>query len=95
MQENQHCVRIDISRDQYRRLIQYIDKTFDTDSTGLPHLIPTNAVYSGADAFYEAKGSYNLFKTCNTWTNKGLKVAGQKASLWAPFDWCIFYQYNH
>lgn len=93
--EDEHCVRIGISREEYARLIGYIDKTFETDSTGLPRLIPTNAVYGGADAFYEAKGRYNVFRTCNTWTNTGLKVAGQKAALWAPFDWGIFYQYRH
>jgi uncharacterized protein (TIGR02117 family) len=93
--EDEHCIRIDISKEQYARLIRYIDRSFQTDSTGLPRLIPTNAVYGAADAFYEAKGRYNIFKTCNTWTNAGLKVAGQKAALWAPFDWGIFYQYRH
>jgi len=92
--EDQNCIRIDISREQYARLILYIDQTFETDSSGLPRLIPTNAVYGGADAFYEAKGRYNIFRTCNTWTNTGLKVAGQKAAIWAPFDWGIFYQYR-
>jgi uncharacterized protein (TIGR02117 family) len=94
LEEDQHCVRIDISREQYGRLIKYIDATLETDSAGLPTLIPTDAVYGGADAFYEAKGRYNIFRTCNTWTNRGLKVSGQKAAIWAPFDWGIFYQYR-
>jgi uncharacterized protein (TIGR02117 family) len=95
MVENEQCVRIDISREQYARLVRYIYGTFETDSAGLPRLISTDAVYGGADAFYEAKGRYNVFRTCNTWTNSGLKAAGQKAAIWAPFDWGIFYQYRH
>ena len=48
-----------------------------------------------ADAFYDAKGSYNLTRTCNTWTNNALKAAGLKACLWTPFDSGIFWQYRN
>ncbi|SRR5581483_3892784 len=92
--EDKDCIRIDIRNDQYQRLIQYIDSSFELDSAKLPKLIPTNATYGGTDAFYEAKGYYSIFKTCNSWVNTGLKVAGLKAALWAPFDWCIFHQYR-
>jgi hypothetical protein len=51
-------------------------------------------VYGDNDAFYEAIGSYNLFKTCNTWTNNALKSCGQKACFWTPFESGIFYQYK-
>lgn len=43
--------------------------------------IPTDAVYGINDAFYDAKGKYSFFETCNTWANDGLKEAGQKARL--------------
>jgi hypothetical protein len=39
-------------------------------------------------------GSYNLFHTCNTWTNDALKAGGQKACWWTPFDAGIFRQYQ-
>ncbi len=93
MKEGPDCVKIDISKDQYARLVKYIQESFTTDAQG--HLMPirTNANYGSTDAFYEAKGSYHLFHTCNTWANNGLKSCGQKASLWTPFDTGIFYQY--
>ena len=56
--------------------------------------IETDAVYGNHDIFYEAKGSYNLFYTCNTWTNSALKAANQKASLWTVYDKGILYHYQ-
>ena len=54
----------------------------------------TDAVYGKNDAFYDAKESYNFTQTCNTWANNGLKTAGQKAALWTPSDFGIFYHYK-
>ena len=38
------------------------------------------------DNFYEANGSYHLFRTCNVWTNQVLINAGIKTAIWTPFD---------
>lgn len=94
MHESKTCVKIHISKEQYLRLISFVQKRFDTDAGGSFIHIVTNANYGNNDAFYEAKGSYNLFYTCNTWANNGLKSCGQKACLWTPFDTGIFYQYK-
>ncbi|GAA4297837.1 TIGR02117 family protein [Nibribacter koreensis] len=94
MQESADCKRIQISVQQYNRLIKFIKTRFDLDAKGKPIHIQTNANYGLNDAFYEAKGSYNLFYTCNTWANNGLKASGQKASIWTPFYQGIFYQYQ-
>lgn len=92
--EGADCIKINISKEEYARLIKYIQQSFITDAQGHLIHIQTNANYSDDDAFYEAKGSYNIFHTCNTWANNGLKSCGQKASLWTPFDTGIFYQYQ-
>jgi len=94
LQENESCKRIMISKSQYARLIKYINDSFKTGPDGLPIWIKTNANYDSNDAFYEAKGSYNVFHTCNTWANNGLKSCGQKACRWTIFDTGIFYQYR-
>lgn len=94
MTEGADCVKIIISKEQYSRLIRYIQESFIADKKGHLIHIQTNANYGKEDAFYEAKGSYHLFHTCNTWANNGLKSCGQKASLWTPFDTGIFYQYT-
>ena len=94
MKEDKDCVKVNISKQQYQRLIAYITRSFKRDATGKVIYIQTNAVYGKDDAFYDAGGSYSLFHTCNTWSNNALKKCGQKACLWTPFDTGIFYQYG-
>jgi len=92
--EGDDCKKIMICRDQYQRLVNFIQQSFKTDSAGHFINIKTNANYGNSDAFYEAKGKYNLFYTCNTWANNALKSCGQKACAWTPFDTGIFRQYR-
>ena len=37
------------------------------------------------DAFFEARGAYNAFTTCNTWTGQALRTARVPVSPWTPF----------
>jgi uncharacterized protein (TIGR02117 family) len=94
MKEGDDCKMMMISRSQYKKLIQFVEDKFDKDKNGNFILIPTNAVYSDNDAFYDANGSYNFLYTCNTWTNDALKASGQKAALWTPTDFGIFRHYK-
>ena len=94
MSESTMCKKIEISNEQYQRLITYIQNSFQLGKNGSFIHIQTNANYGKNDAFYEAIGSYTLFQTCNTWANNGLKSCGQKACLWTPFDTGIFQLYN-
>ena len=70
---------------QQRLLNQYILDSFEKGGEGEIIIIP-NAGYTSYDEFYEANGSYNLIKTCNSWVNRGLKTAKIKTSIWSPFD---------
>jgi uncharacterized protein (TIGR02117 family) len=90
----ERCVGLVMTKEQYQRLVTYIENSLQTDTSGNPIVIPTEARYGSNDAFYEAKGSYSLFHTCNTWVNNALKASGQKACWWTPFDKGIFYQYR-
>lgn len=80
------CKPIQISLEQYQSLCRYIQSSFQQTSDKKYIWIPTNAVYGRSDAFYEAIGKYSLFKTCNSWTNEGLKAAGLPACAWTPLD---------
>lgn len=93
MTESKDCKKLTLTHQQYLNLIKFIQDKFDRDQNGKPILIKTDAVYGRNDAFYDAKGSYNFLDTCNTWTNNGLKAAGQKAALWTPTDRGIFQHY--
>ncbi|WP_411810941.1 TIGR02117 family protein [Chryseobacterium scophthalmum] len=94
MTEASDCKKIMISKKQYTELVKFIDTKFDRDVNGNYILIPTKAVYSDNDAFYDAKGSYSFLNTCNTWANDALKAAGQKAAWWTPTDYGIFLHYK-
>lgn len=94
MTEGKDCKKLTLTHQQYLDLIHFIRNKFDRDQNGKPILIKTDAVYGKNDAFYDAKGSYNFLETCNTWTNSGLKAAGQKAALWSPTDRGIFQHYQ-
>jgi uncharacterized protein (TIGR02117 family) len=94
MIEDETCCRIEISYSQYDQLINFISKRFNTDSNGAFINIPTHAQYGNSDAFYEAQGKYNLFYTCNTWSNNALAVCGQRHCLWTIWDKGIYRIYT-
>ncbi|OXA86344.1 TIGR02117 family protein [Flavobacterium hercynium] len=91
LKEGEDCKRILISEENYKKLVAYISESFLIP--GQPQWIEGHS-YGRKDAFYEAKGSYNLFYTCNTWANNALKAANQKASLWTVYDKGIFCHYK-
>jgi uncharacterized protein (TIGR02117 family) len=93
LKENKSCKKIQISLENYKKMIAFINESFQTKS-GEFLKIETNAVYGKHDVFYEANGSYSLFYTCNSWANQALKAANQKAALWTISDSGIFRHYN-
>lgn len=94
IREDANCIKIMISKTQYQQLIHYTLNSFQKDEAG--HVIPvkSNIHYDIGDAFYEANGSYSIFKTCNTWANAALKSCGQRSCLWTIFDTGIFLKYK-
>ena len=94
MTEAEDCKKIMISRNQYKKLVNFVDAKFDKDSNGSYQFIPTKAVYGDNDAFYDAKGKYSFLNTCNTWANNALKASDQKAAFWTPSDYGIFLHYK-
>ncbi|MDP2161103.1 MAG: TIGR02117 family protein [Flavobacterium sp.] len=93
IQETENCVKIEISKEQYQKLITFIESSFQYDSIGNPIFIQATT-YGKNDSFYEAHRTYNLFYTCNTWANQALKKADLKAAFWTPADKGIFHHYQ-
>ncbi|WP_156305855.1 TIGR02117 family protein [Sphingobacterium endophyticum] len=94
MVENDLCYKIQIDSIQYSILKNYIIDALDKDAEGKPILIHTNAQYGDNDAFYEAKGAYSLFYSCNTWSNSALKKANMPSGMWTVFDKGILQHYH-
>lgn len=94
MKEDDDCVKVLISENQYKRLIEYIQNSRQTDVDGNSLYIETDAQYGPHDSFYEAKRRYSFYYTCNTWANNALKHAGQKSALWTLDCQGIFRHYR-
>lgn len=94
MPVNERCRRIMITEEQYARLITFIGSWFRTDADGHFIHIETDAVYGLTDAFYEARGRYNLFYSCNSWANDALRMCGQRCCAWTFYDKGIFLKYE-
>lgn len=70
-----------ISREQYRRLVRAIVRD-------LPPPGPGRRAYGGYaehDVFYDARGSYTAYATCNEWIGETLRMAGIRTGAWTPF----------
>ncbi|WP_410879264.1 TIGR02117 family protein [Myroides sp. DW712] len=85
-------VKLTLTPKEYQTLVHYIDASFEKEH-GMYKPIEVQG-YEVTDAFYEARGSYSLFYTCNTWVNQGLKQCKQKAALWTLHDQGIFRHYQ-
>ncbi|MFC3676478.1 TIGR02117 family protein [Ferrovibrio xuzhouensis] len=80
--------RLDADLLQYHALAAYIRRSFATGPDGQPRPIP-GAGYGASDAFYEAKGHYSPFRTCNEWVGAALRAAALPAGLWTPLPFAL------
>lgn len=69
------------------RLEQFIlDSLVQGD--GGPIFLP-GSNYGPNDAFFEARGYFNAFMGCNTWTAAALRQAGLTSGLWTALPWML------
>lgn len=92
MSEDELTIKVPITTKQYLSIVESLKENLLLNN-GRAINIKTSAQYGQNDAFYEAKGSYSMFFTCNTWTNNTLKKATLPSALWLVFDRGIFYEY--
>ncbi len=71
---------------QYDRLQQAILSSFARNSG---QLVPVPGNLSGGDRFFEAKGRFNLFRTCNTWIGDVIQTAGLRFGRWVPLPYSV------
>ncbi|MBX0290078.1 TIGR02117 family protein [Hymenobacter sp. HSC-4F20] len=86
-----HVVPLRISPGQYRLLTAYVQQSFQPDSLGQWQLRQPVG-YTPEDFFFRARGRYHALRTCNDWTNQGLRRAGVRAALKAPLAGSVLYQ---
>ena len=62
----------------YARLLDYIEASFDRERGG------GQPGYGFGDAFFAARGGFNIFHPCNIWAANGLRRAGLATGAWTP-----------
>lgn len=82
--------KVDVCDVQMNTLTQYISNSFIKNENGDLLKLGIDG-YSFNDRFFDAKGSFTLFYTCNVWTNTALKKSGVETSVWSPFDFGVLY----
>lgn len=93
-QTYEHWRKVNLCTHQIDSLNHYIENSFEKTETGALQKTDFPGYYN-SDNFYEAKGSFTLFKTCNVWTNKALKQTGIKTSVWSPFHFGVLYHLDN
>lgn len=96
LKESENCKKIKLKKKEYHNLLQHITKSFRTVNEDAENKITKfirlpQKGYSQSDYFFQAKGNYHLFYTCNSWTNEGLEKANQKTAYFAPLAQIILY----
>lgn len=86
------CIKIKVNLSTYLKIVEYVKSSFAIKKQRFDKI--NASTYGENDVFYEAKGKYSFFYTCNTWTNNALKAGELKACLWTPLDKGIFYHYK-
>jgi len=71
-----------LSDAQYQALLRSLDASFQRDQTGTP--LALAAHFNDHDAFFAAKGDFNLFYPCNAWVGEMLRAAGVPFGIWTP-----------
>ena len=80
---------IKLTEAQYQNLIKGIEQELSRDKNGQAQQI--NLRQQTTDIFYEAKGAYTPWRTCNQWTRNLLSEAQVPVPVWSPFAQTLFW----
>jgi len=89
-QRRSDWIELSLCPGQMEAIVTYIQESFDYREEGKLRPIPS-PMYPPDQRFYEAKGTYWLGYTCNSWVNTALKRAGVSTAIWSPFDRGVLY----
>lgn len=76
-----HRKRFLVSQQAYRGIVASIRSTFRLTADGRSTAYPA---YGPNNLFYDSKGHYSAYTTCNEWTGAVLRKAGVRMGIWTP-----------
>lgn len=71
---NSEVIELQVSTEGLDRMLEFIDNTFERNTEG--YIISKKAGLYGWSQFYEAKGNFHLFSTCNYWVADAVRKTG-------------------
>jgi uncharacterized protein (TIGR02117 family) len=93
MAKNSEWKEIELCRCQIESVQSYIYNSFELNEYSGFQRIDVPGYFEN-DCFFNARGSYSLFRTCNNWSNSALKSAKIRTAVWSPFDLGILMHFN-
>jgi len=79
---------IRMSPDQLDRFLDAVIASFARTDQGT--VIPLSVSgLTATDRFFEAKGRFNLFRTCNVWIGEMLRAADVRFGVWVPLPYSV------
>lgn len=75
--------KITVTRKGFRTMINNIRASFAHSANSRPAVLK-GVSHGLSDAFYRAKGNFNILQPCNVWTARMLRSAGVKTGIWTP-----------
>jgi uncharacterized protein (TIGR02117 family) len=76
-----HRKTLRVTTQQYRNIVRQIRAAFRLNESGASVAYPG---YGPDNLFYDSKGHYSAFNTCNNWTGDILRRAGVRMGIWTP-----------
>jgi len=90
--DRQDVRAVELDEADFARLLADIRHSFKPAAGGKPEEI-AGAAYDAHDIFFPARGGFNAFMGCNTWTARMLRRAGLRTGFWTPLpvtlDWSL------
>jgi uncharacterized protein (TIGR02117 family) len=84
--------QVNLSKAEYLKLTEFINNSFQRSADNQAIYIK-QGLYKDS-SFYEAKGNYSFFRTCNAWTAEALRVADVNTPVWPALASAVMNQIN-
>jgi len=86
-------IPLDVTQSQLDRLMAIVGRVM-VKRAGMPSHLKGTSI-GPYDAFFEAKGAFNLFNPCNQWVNETLRATGLRLGRWTPTTAALVASLNH
>lgn len=80
---------ISLSLQGYHRLVEAILGTLKRGRNRNQPIRLQGKSFGAGDLFYLAHGHFDIFRTCNVWTAKMLRIAGVPTGIWTPTSYSL------